>query len=456
MAQEKMHGVWSSPWTFILAATGSAVGLGNIWKFPYITGENGGGAFVLIYLLCIALIGIPVMAAEVCLGKSSRLSPINAMRALAYKYRAHPGWELVGWSGVLAGLLILSFYSVIAGWALHYVFISLSGSFDGASSEVVNGIFDQLLARPGILILWHSIFMVLTVGVVIAGVTKGLAMVARILMPLLFGMLLVLLIYSFSQGDTAKAIDFMFAFRLENLSKEGVLVAMGHAFFTLSLGMGAIMAYGAYMPEQSSIGKTVLAVGFLDTFIALVAGLAIFPIVFANGLEPGSGPGLLFVSLPVAFGAMPGGLIFGTLFFILVVVAAWSSSVSLIEPGIAWLVESRNMSRLKANIILGSLVWFLGLATVLSFNYWADFKPFFFLHKTPFDFIDFLTSQIMLPLGGLFIALFVAWKIDRKTVQTLMGGSEHFALDLWLVVLRWLSPLLVMVVLIYELIKPLL
>ena len=248
------HPVWSSRWTFVLAATGSAVGLGNIWKFPYIAGENGGGAFVLVYLLCIL------------------------------------HWHAIGWLGVIAGLMILSYYAVIAGWALNYIGKMASGAFQGASADQVAIIFADLLSDPKALILWQTVFMILTLLVVIGGVTRGLGVAVRILMPVLFVLLLILLVFGIQRGDFAQAVNFLFSFNYEALTWAGVLEAMGHAFFTLSLGMGAIMAYGAYMPEHARIGRTVLAVGFLDTVVALVAGLAIFPIVFANpSIAPGSG-----------------------------------------------------------------------------------------------------------------------------------------------------------------------
>lgn len=450
--RRKMHGVWTSRWTFVLAATGSAVGLGNIWKFPYVAGENGGGAFVFIYLLCIAVIGIPIMMAEVLLGRRGRQSPINTMKYVAEEASLHGFWASIGWMGVLAGLLIMSFYSVVAGWALHYVFAAASGTFEGQSAEAVGAGFDALLANKGLLFGWHTVFSLMTISVVAAGVTNGLGMVARVMMPLLFLMLILLLGYSVVQGNFAAGFDFLFTVRFDQLSMDGVLIALGHAFFTLSLGMGAIMAYGAYMPEKASVGRTVVAVGVLDTIVSLAAGLAIFPIVFSNpGMEPSSGPGLLFISLPVAFGGMPGGLVFGTIFFVLVTFAAWSSAVSLIEPGVAWLVESRKCNRVAACFLLGGVAWLLGITAVLSFNDWANFKPAFLLHRTPFDFLDFITAQVMLPLGGLCIAIFVGWFMKRDTVRAEMAGESHPLYDVWEFVIRYVSPVLLALVFIMAL-----
>lgn len=446
-SQQKMHGIWAGRWTFILAATGSAVGLGNIWKFPYIAGENGGGAFVLVYLLCIAIIGVPVMMAEVLLGRRARKSPIYAMSDLAREAKVSRLWCAIGWSGALAGFLILTFYSVIAGWALAYVGKMINGDFVHAAPETVGNIFSTLLADKGGLIQWHSVFMLMTVGVVAAGVTKGLGVAVRVLMPLLFVLLFVLLWYSSQYGDFSRGFNFLFDFDFSKLTWSGVLVALGHAFFTLSLGMGAIMAYGAYMPSHAEVSKTVVTVALLDTLVALVAGMAIFPIVFAANIEPSAGPGLLFVSLPVAFGNMDSGLLFGSVFFILVSIAAWSSSISLIEPVVSWMVESGRFNRVGAISLVGVTAWLMGLGTVLSFNDWADFKPL--LGMTFFDFLDFLTAQIMLPLGGLFIALFVGWKMSKASVREEIAETTDIQFDLWLQMVRWISPLAVAAVFVF-------
>lgn len=439
------HGVWNSRWTFVLAATGSAVGLGNIWKFPYIAGENGGGAFVLVYLVCIAVVGLPIMMAEVLLGRRARKSPINTMHDLTIEAGMPKAWTGIGWMGVVAGIFILSFYSVIAGWALHYVFATAGGGFVGATGELAGQHFDGLLADKNRLITWQTIFLSMTLGVVIAGVTNGLGKAVRILMPILFVLLIVMIGYAAQIGDFGAGFSFLFSFHFEKLSWDAVLVALGHAFFTLSLGMGAIMAYGAYMPGEASISRTVILVGALDTVVALMAGLAIFPIVFANpAIEPSAGPGLMFVSLPVAFGSIPGGVVFGTVFFVLVSLAAWSSAISLIEPGVAWLVETGRFNRLTANLLLGGIAWLLGIGCVLSFNAWADWTPFFGM--TLFDFLDFLTANVMLPLGGLFIAVFVGWCMSREVVRSMFHTETDRFFHSWLWILRYLSPVLVALV----------
>ena len=440
--RQSLHGEWSSRWAFVLAATGSAVGLGNIWKFPYITGENGGGAFVLVYLLCIALVGIPIMIAEIMLGRLGRRSPINTMRHLAREARANPRWQYLGWLGVVAGFLILSYYSVIAGWAMAYFFRVASGMFDGADAEQVTAAFDGLLASPEVLLAWHTIFMLMTMLVVARGVRAGLEAAVRLLMPLLFVLLAVMVGYAMSTGAFMDGVRFLFEPDFSRLSGTSVLVAMGHAFFTLSLGMGAIMIYGSYLPEDASISQASFWIAGADTLVALMAGLAIFPIVFANGLEPGAGPGLIFVTLPIAFGNMPAGALFGALFFLLLVFAAWSSAISLIEPAVTHLVEDHGQSRIQACVKAGLATWLLGIGTVLSFNWWADIKLF---GKTFFDSLDFLTANIMLPLGGLFIAIFAGWILPRRDAEKELGG-DHLGYRLWRFTVRYVSPLAVFIV----------
>lgn len=443
-----VHGQWSGRLAFILAATGSAVGLGNIWKFPYITGDNGGGAFVLVYLICIALVGIPVMMAEILIGRRGRLSPINTMAHLSSEEHRHGIWRGLGWMGAIAGLLILSYYSVIAGWAMAYVMRMASGVFVGATADGANSIFVSLVSDPERLLAWHSLFMVATMIVVARGVQHGLEKTVRFLMPLLLFMLLILVGYAASTGAFTQALTYLFAPDFSKLSSEVVLVAMGHAFFTLSLGMGAIMAYGAYLPKDISIAKTTFAIAGADTAIALLAGMAIFPIVFANGMEPAAGPGLIFKTLPIAFGQMESGQVFGTVFFLLIVFAAWTSAISLIEPMVAWLVENKNVSRERASVYMGLLTWFIGIGSVLSFNVWEKATwsiPGLFSNYNFFDTLDYLTANIMLPLGGLFIAIFVGHLISKRKVTEELDTSPMLY-KIWYFLIRYITPLLVIIV----------
>ncbi len=438
MSEEKksIHGTWSSRWTFILAATGSAVGLGNIWKFPYMAGDNGGGAFVLVYLACICIIGLPIMLGEIMIGRRGRSSPANSMRSLAVEANTSSAWTLLGATGALAGLLILSFYSVAAGWAMSYIF----NGFQNITAESSSSSFNNLLSSPSSLIFWHTLFISITVFIVARGILQGLEKWINTLMPILFLIILLLCIYAMQTGAFLEGLRYLFMPDFSKINPQVMLEALGQAFFTLSLGMGAIMAYGAYMPANQNIGRTAVSVAALDTGVALLAGIAIFPIVFANGLAPSEGPGLVFVTLPIAFSAMPLGILFGTLFFVLLSIAALSSSISLIEPGVAWLIESLKIKRTTATIILGFTAWFLGLFSALSFNLISEFTIF---GRNFFDATDFLTSQIMLPLGGIFIAIFVGWIMKKEHVLDGLGFKEDFIFKAWYFSVRYIAPTLV-------------
>ena len=321
------HGEWSSRTAFILAATGSAVGLGNIWKFPYIAGENGGGAFVLIYILCVLFIGIPIMLAEVYLGKRGRLNPIASIKYIADKENRSKNWKIIGLLGITAGILILSYYGVIAGWTMAYAVRTAFGTLNNIDAVGAASMFTNLISDPERLLAWHTIFSIITAIVVAKGVKSGLESAVVRLMPALLVLLLALVIFSAIEGDFYSGLKFMLYPDWSQVTWTTVLIAMGQAFFSLSLGMGALMVYGSYLSSEISIPETCVIVASLDTLVALLAGLAIFPIVISSGLEMTQGPGLIFQTLTVAFGAMPGGQLFGTLFFIEVIVLANSSGI---------------------------------------------------------------------------------------------------------------------------------
>ena len=441
--RKSIHGQWSSRWVFVLAATGSAVGLGNIWRFPYITGTNGGGAFVCVYILCVLLVAIPIMMAEIMLGRRGRQSPINTMQALAEEEGLSPAWRYMGWMGVVAGFMILSFYSVVAGWTIDYIVRASSGIFITSSGMEIAGYFDALLASPERLLVIHTIFMALTVIVVSMGVRSGLERAVKFMMPALFILLIIMVGYAMSTTGFSQGLHYMFYPDFSKLSAVGVLAAMGQAFFSLSLGMGAIMMYGSYLPEKASIARTTFVIAAADTLVAILAGVAIFPLVFAYGLEPDKGPGLIFITLPIAFGKMPYGEFFGTLFFILLLFAAWTSSISLLEPAVAWLVENRGMKRPRASALAGLMAWLLGIGSLLSFNHWANYKLF---GKTWFDMMDYLTSNIMLPLGGLLLAVFSAWLMRKQSCVEELGMGEGSAYKFWYYAVRYIAPVGVLII----------
>lgn len=432
-----IHGEWSSRLAFILAATGSAVGLGNIWRFPYITGENGGGAFVVIYLICVLLIGLPIMMSEILLGRRGRQSPINTMRTLAQEEGCTPAWQYLGWMGMAAGFMILSFYSVVAGWTLAYIFRTGSGVFNGATAEGIASIFNEFVADPERLLAWHTIFIVMTIIVVSRGVKSGLEKAVRFLMPALFVLLVVMVGYSMNTGSFAEALDYLFEPDFSKINAKVILNAMGQAFFSLSLGMGAIMIYGSYLSHTASITRTTAVVVLMDTLVALLAGLAIFPLVFTYQLEPQGGPGLIFKTLPIAFGQMPGGELFGSLFFVLLVFAAWTSAISLLEPAVTWLVENQGMNRVKASAWSGIAAWVLGVGSLFSLNIWSDYKLF---DKTFFELIEYLTANVMLPLGGLLIAIFAVWKMSREASRGELGLRDGVGYAIWRFLVKYITP----------------
>ena len=451
---ESKHGMWSSRWLFVLAAAGSAVGLGNIWKFPYVVGESGGGAFVVVYLVCIALVGIPIMMAEVLMGREGRQSPINSMRALVQRSEASGAWVIIGWAGVLAGFLILSYYAVIAGWAMYYVYLMANGVLDGVDGAGARSVFSEFKQSPWLMLGWHTAFMVLTVAIVGRGVTGGLEKAIRWFMPLLMVLLVVLVGYGVRSDGFDEAVAFLFGFDFSKITVDTLLTAMGLSFFTLSLGMGAIMAYGAYVPRSASITSTIVTIAVLDTVVALAAGLAIFPIVFSYGAEQltvEAGPSLMFETVPLVFGNMAFGAVFGSLFFVLVSFAAITSAISLTEPGLAFLVEEYNAKRSRVAVSLGVICWALGIGTVLSFNAWSQVHIVGEL--TFFDFVDYVTQNIMLPLGGLFIALFAGFVLPKTVVGAQLGIDRGFAAIVWALLIKVCAPLGVLTVFVAKIVE---
>lgn len=401
-------------------------------------GVNGGGAFVLIYLACVLAIGLPIFMAEAMLGRRGRRNPITAMRLLSEEETDSSFWQIIGWLGVIAGVLILSYYSVIAGWTFSFTFNTLKGVFVDAGPAGVMEHFAELVASPGELVFWHTVFIAMTVYVVGRGVEQGLEKAVKYIMPALFLMLLVLVFYSMTTERFMDGLRYLFEADFSHLTARTVLDAMGQAFFSLSIGMGAIMAYGAYLPDDASISETSLTVVLAVTCVALLAGLVIFPGLLLHNLDPAAiGPGLTFISLSLLFGDMPGGMVFGTLFFVLLVFAAWSSSIGLIEPAVARMVEHYKLSRQRAAILIGVLVWLLGLLTVFSFNVLSHVR---FLGGSIFANLDFLTSNILLPLGGLLMALFTGWVMCKSSVVDELEIGTGYRYGAWRFLTRFVTP----------------
>ena len=434
---------WGSKRAFILAVTGAAVGLGNIWRFPYVAGENGGAAFLLIYVAFVLLLGIPVMMAEILIGRAGRRGPMQALGALAAEAGASAHWRWLGLFGAFTVFCILSFYSVVSGWSIEFLVASINGNFNGASAAEIGAGFEAFLASPGLLIFNHSLFLFMAMTVVAAGVAKGLERLNNLLMPLLYLLLLLLAGYAATTDGFAPALAWLFLPSFEALTPSVVVHAMGHAFFTLAVGACALMAYGAYMPEEQSLPKAAVAVAVLDISVALLAGIAIFSVVFAQGMDPTDGPGLIFVTLPIAFSELPWGSLWLSVFFLLLLLATWTSAINLAEPMVATL-QGLGLRRSISTAIVALSVWLIGLLSALSFSTLAEFRPLF--ERNVFELVSSIPPDIFLPLGGLMIAIFAAWVMPQKRALHALGVGESGYL-VWRNIIRWVSIPLTLIVL---------
>jgi NSS family neurotransmitter:Na+ symporter len=425
---------WGSRIGFILAAAGSAVGLGNIWRFPYVTGENGGGAFIIIYLGLVFTIGISLMLIELVIGRRAQKDPVGSFA----KLRGGP-WKLVGYAGVITAFVILSFYSVIAGWTIDYMIKGVSGAFTGINSAQSKDLFVGFISDETQPLIYHGAFMAMVIGVVICGVTAGIERASKILMPMLFLVLLFLIYKSVTLPGAEKGIEFYLNPDFSKVTWGTVTAAMSQAFFSLSLAMGIMITYGSYLKRDVNIGRSAMTVCFLDTSVAVLAGLLIMPAVFAFGVEPSAGPGLTFISLPAVFGSMDGGIVFGGLFFFLLFVAALTSAVSLMEVVTAYFVDEVGMSRKAATVILGIAVFALGVPSSLSQGVLSDVTVFGlgFL-----DLMDTATSKFLMPLGAISMCIFVGWVIwpEAKEEVSAENNMSPGLVQIWGGVVKVVAP----------------
>lgn len=432
------RGNWTSQAGFILAATGSAIGLGNIWKFPYMAGEQGGGAFVLIYLGFVIIVGLPLMLAELMIGRRGQQNPVGAFQKL---HREGSPWQMAGWLGVAAGFVILSFYSVVGGWAIAYIFESFAG-FSGTDVEI-QAQFTSLTGSAWKQVMWHTVFMALCVGIVVGGVQRGIERWSKILMPSLFAILVGLAIYGLvGTSGGSKALSFLFNPDFAGLSAEGTLSAMGHAFFTLSLGMGAMITYGSYMKREQSMIRDAVVISMLDTVIALVAGIAIFSLVFAYGYQPNQEEGLIFMTLPVLFAET--GRWISIPFFFLLTFAAVTSGISLLEVVVSYFVDRRGWSRKVATISMALAIYTIGLLSAIPG------LKFPFMDKSCFGVLAALSTNYMLPIGGLLTCLFVAW-VMKDAARKDEFGSTGLLYKALVFTLKYISPIAVLIVLLHGL-----
>jgi NSS family neurotransmitter:Na+ symporter len=434
---------WSSRAGFIFAAMGSAIGLGSIWKFPYEVGTNGGGAFVAFYVLGLGLIVFPLMLVEFAIGRRGRSHAIGSIAAVAIASGASRFWAVIGMIGVVGAVVILSFYSVIGGWAVAYVVETIRDGLPGAAAPAVQARFDALLAAPLRMVLYHTLFMAATVVVVARGIAGGIERASLYLMPILIALVVVLAGYSSAQGDTPAALRFLFALDLDRLSARVALEALGLGFFSIGVGLSTMVTYAAYAGEDFDLRTVAIVTILSDTAISFLAGLAVFPLVFGEGLDPSSGPGLMFVTLPLAFAGMPLGALVAVAFFVLLSLAALASAMSLLEMPVALALRWLDWPRRRAAPVAGLVCWALGLASVLSFNAWAAWRPLAWLPGLGalgvFDSLDHLASNVLLPLGGLGLALFGGWVVPPRLLgaEVRLGRSGGRAVAL---LLRYVAP----------------
>ncbi len=435
---------WTSALGFVLATSGAAVGLGNIWMFPFMTGMNGGAAFIIIYLLCVLFMGVPIMMAETLVGRYGRANVIESLETVAHASKASRRWGLLGLWGGFALILMLSFYSVVSGWTIAYFFKTMSGAFVEIDTENVKAVWDAFMASPLQLLFYHTVFMLMTMGVVALGVEKGLERASKIMMPGLIVILLLLVGYAWIAGDVQQSINFLFKPDFSKVNSDTVLTAMGLAFFSLALGAGCIATYASYLKKGEKVVGDIFKIAGIDTAIAILAGLAIFPLVFAYELTPQAGPGLVFEVLPMAFGQMPFGREVGMAFFLLLLFAVWTSSISLAEPLVAILHERFHQTRTQAVIIVGVAGWLMGIAVLLSFNQWSDIT---FWGQNFFDIATGLPNKILLPIGGLMFAIFAGYVVKPALAQEALGLQSKKAFQVWRFLVCTIAPLAIIGVL---------
>ncbi len=433
---------FKSSFGLFAAAVGSAVGLGNIWRFPYITGKHGGAAFLIIYLICVAAIGIPVMLAEFIIGREGRKSAINSFKEIAPNSK----WYLSGVLGVLAGFLILSFYSVIAGWTLEYLIKAITNEFAGKDVNAISNMFTEFTSHPVRPIIWQFIILAFTAYIVGNGIEKGIEKYSSILIPALIIIIIILDIRALTLPGSKEGLSFLFKPDFSKVNGKVIFAALGHSFFSLSLGAGTMITYGSYIKEGENLGRATVNIALADTLIALLAGIAIFPVVFAFGIAPNSGPGLVFITLPNVFPKLPGGYLFAVLFFLLLSLAAITSTISMLESVVAYVIDKFNIDRKKATFISISLVFIVGIFASLSNGPMAN-VPFF--GRTFLDFLDYVTANYLMTIGSMISIIFVGWKLDRSMVKkqiTNNGILDVGYLSLYDFVARFITPILIIIV----------
>ena len=442
---------WSSRWGFLLASVGFAVGMGNIWRFPNVLGENGGSAFLFLYLACALGIGLPLLITELTIGRRGRRSASGSMSAVAGEVGKSKSWGAVGSLGIFCAFVILSYYTVISGWTLDYFVRSVSGGLENVDATESSAMFSNLLQNPWLLIFWNTVVHLLIIFIIRQGVQSGIERAVKILMPALFITLIVMVMYGAVAGDMAATLRFLLEPDFSKVTFSTAMAAIGQAFFSIGIGMGSLIVFGAYLPKDYSIPRSATAIIFLDTGVALVAGFAIFPLVFQYGLEPSSGAGLIFETLPLAFGQMPGGQIFGSIFFVLLISAALSSCIGLAEGVVNWVDEHLGIERKKGVLITVAAAWLLGILSILSLGQWSSFYPLDFIPGYAgmpiFDALDHLAANNLLLVGGMLLSVFFGWLVPKRLKLDEMGVKDGLFFGFWRIMIRFVIPPVLIIVL---------
>ena len=439
---------WSNRPAFLLATIGGAVGLGNLWRFPYIAGENGGGGFVIVYLIFVFLLGLPIIAGEMLIGRRGRQNAIHSISNLMKENNAYSIWKSIGYLSLLVPFIGLSYYAVVAAWSLDYLILAIKNTFEGFDKSIAQSIFSQRVELPMYQAFIHGIFISMTIWVVARGINNGIEKISKILMPILFLVIIILVLYGIINADFKSAIEFLFKPDFSKLTGQSVLIALGQALFSLAAGAGILITYSAYMPADYSIKHSAAVICIGDTIVALLAGLAIFPIVFAHGLSPNEGPELIFITLPIAFGNMTGGYIISILFFVLLLFAAYTTAIGMLEPIVSWLEERYPGKRKQLSIIAGFSIWVCGLGSVFSFSILTNFYPLNFIgiEKNFFGLADYTVANILLPLNALLIAAFSGWVIKQSVFNEEFSQDTSYWRIYWRFINRYVAPVAIFIV----------
>lgn len=441
---------WSSNLLFLIIAIGTEAGIANVWKFSYLAGANGGGLFVALYFIALIAIAVPALMAEMLIGRHGGRSVVGSMKVLVARDGISPFWKVFGIMATVAVFLLLSYYCVICGWMVNYFVFGLRGGFKGIDAAGSASAYHRMLANPAGMLFYSGVIVAITAAVVAGGINRGIERVSGVLTPARLIILVCLLVYSIGFADIGAALRFLFTVDWARLTPAVVVTAAGQAFFSLGIGVGVMLTMGAYMKPEYSIPRAVFTVAIAQGLVAIVAGLSIFPLVFTYGLEPTQGPGLIFVTLPVAFGRMPYGQLFGTALFLTLSFAAITATTVILETVVSVLQEYTHLPRRRVTYASAMLIWLTGILTVLSFNRWSTLYPLRFLgiasSKTPFELLDYLTSNIMMPAGGLMVALIAGWALSREATCKELGLGTGLAFNLWRGLVRYVVPLAIVII----------